>query len=98
MPSKSSGSARDWRRASATRLRLEDAGSCLYSIFWNTEWQAHVLTNLIIVNIFYIPEYGINYPAAIMGTAAKAATSPTNLQRVRCSLRNTRASSTVTAG
>lgn len=38
------------------------------------------------------------YPDAIMGTAASAATSPTSLQRVKCSFRNMRARSTVTAG
>ena len=38
------------------------------------------------------------YPDAIIGTAASAASSPTNLQRVKCSFRNRRASSTVTAG
>jgi len=38
------------------------------------------------------------YPAAIMGTATSAANSPTNLQRVKCSCKNMRASSTVTAG
>src|SRR5258708_2502765 len=50
---------------------------------------------------FSILEYRIEnqlHPAAIMGTAGSAAISPTNLQRVKRSCRNTRASSTVTAG
>src|SRR5215469_18139398 len=37
-------------------------------------------------------------PFAIIGTAARAASSPTSLQRVKCSFRTKRASNTVTAG
>ena len=38
------------------------------------------------------------YPAAISGTAASAASSPTNFQRLKCSFSTTRANKTVTAG
>lgn len=38
------------------------------------------------------------YPAEISGTAARAARSPMNFQRLKCSFNSTRARSTVTAG
>jgi hypothetical protein len=49
-------------------------------------------------SIFRNKESSKHYPPTIMGTAASAASNPTNLQRVRCSFRNRRASRTVTAG
>lgn len=40
----------------------------------------------------------LGYPEEIIGTAAKAASNPTNFQRLKCSFKTRRASRTVTAG